>query len=223
MKAEGELPKTLPEAIKYFANSEVALQFAASMRWPHGVNCPRCGSAKVSFTAKRRVWTCEECPGRRQFSVKVGTIMEDSPIGLDKWLVGMWLVGSAKNGISSYALHRALGITQKSAWFLGHRIRLALRSGTLEKLSGEIGAEETYIGGLARNKKRERGTGGVRKATVIGILQRGRSVKAEHIPDAPQATAPSDIRQHVAAVPHVLTDAFQSNTGLNDKHIHQAN
>jgi transposase-like protein len=145
MKTKNELPKTLPEAITYFSNPDVALQFVVSMRWPNGVRCPRCGSAKVSFTAKRRVWTCEECPGRRQFSVKVGTVMEDSPIGLDKWLVGMWLVASAKNGISSHEIHRALGITQKSAWFMGHRIRLALQSGTMEKLSGEVEADATNI------------------------------------------------------------------------------
>jgi transposase-like protein len=170
MKVTNEFPKTLHEAVKHFSDPDTALQFMVSIRWPHGVKCPRCGTEKVSFTAKRRVWTCECCPNRRQFSIKVGTIMEDSPIPLDKWLIGMWLVISAKNGISSHELHRALGITQKSAWFLGHRVRLALQNGTFEKLSGEIEADESYIGGKVRNmhadkkRKRGRGTGGVGKA-----------------------------------------------------------
>ena len=122
----------------------MALRFVVSMRWPNGVQCPRCGSRKVSFTAKRRVWTCEDRPHRRQFSVKIATIMEDSPIGLDKWLVVIWLIASAKNGISSYEIHRALGITQKSAWFLGRRIRFALSSDSIGKLSGVGEADETY-------------------------------------------------------------------------------
>src|SRR5208283_764839 len=108
---ENELPKTLKEATKYFADPGTALKFAVAMRWPDGVKCPRCGSVHVSFTAKRSVWTCEDCPNRCQFSFKVGTFMEDSPISLDKWLIGIWLVASAKNGISSHELHRALGIT----------------------------------------------------------------------------------------------------------------
>src|SRR5437870_1350453 len=106
MNEETKFPKTLINAITYFADDDIAHNFVASMRWPNGkVICPRCASARVSFTAKRRVWTCEDCPKRRQFSVKVGTIMEDSPIPLNKWLAGMWLIMSAKNGISSYELH----------------------------------------------------------------------------------------------------------------------
>ena len=124
MKHEKQFPKTLVDAIRYFADPQIAHDFVVSMRWPKGVKCPRCGSRHVSFTANRRVWTCNgKCPKRRQFSVKVGTIMEDSPIGIDKWLVAMWLILSAKNGISSYELHRTLGVTQKTAWFLNHRIR----------------------------------------------------------------------------------------------------
>ena len=152
MKDETEFPETLFEAMKYFANPDVALNFVALMRWPDGVvKCPRCDSAHVSLSVKRRVWTCEDCPKRRQFSIKVGTIMEDSPIGLDKWICGMWLIMGAKNGISSYELHRALGITQKSAWFLGHRIRFALQNGSIEKMSGHCEADEIFIGGKARN------------------------------------------------------------------------
>ena len=152
MKEENELPETLFEAVNYFGNADVAHEFMVNMRWPDGaVKCPRCESARVSFSSKRRVWTCEDCPKRRQFTVKVGTIMEDSPIALGKWIVGMWLISSAKNGISSYELHRALGITQKSAWFLGHRIRYALQNGSLDKMSGHVEADETFIGAKARN------------------------------------------------------------------------
>src|SRR5580700_3239955 len=131
MKTENEFPKTLKEATEYFSDPDAALKFAVELRWPNGVKCPRCGSTHVSFTAKRRVWTCEDCPDRDQFSVKVGTIMEGSHLPLDKWLVAFWLMSSAKNGISSYEVHRALGITQKTAWFLEHRIRLALQAGTV--------------------------------------------------------------------------------------------
>jgi transposase-like protein len=233
MKENNEFPKTLKEATEYFSDADSALKFAVAMRWPSGVKCPRCGSVHVSFTAKRRVWTCEDCPNRRQFSFKVGTIMEDSPISLDKWLIGMWLVASAKNGISSYELSRALGITQKSAWHLGHRIRLALQDGTIEKLSGEIEADETYIGGKVRNmhveqkRKRGRGTGGVGKAIVMGLLERRSKVKAstvkmKHVPNARRGTVQYEVRQNVAAGSHVFTDALPSYNGLNQDYVHQA-
>jgi transposase-like protein len=233
MKDENEIPKTLQEAIIYFSNPDTALDFAVSIRWPNGVKCPRCGSSHVSFTAKRRVWTCEDCPKRQQFSVKVGTIMEDSPIKLDKWLTAIWLISSAKNGISSYELHRALGITQKSAWFLGHRIRLALQSGTMEKMSGHVEADETYIGGKARlmnnkqKRKRGRGTGGVGKAIVMGLLQRGgkgktSTVKVKHVPNAKRATVQGEVREYVLKGSHVFTDALRSYNGLERDYIHKA-
>ena len=235
MTTETEFPKTLQAAIKHFADPDVALKFMATIRWPNGVKCPRCGSEKVSFTAKRRVWTCECCPNRRQFSIKVGTIMEDSPIPLDKWLVGMWLVISAKNGISSYELHRTLGITQKSAWFLGHRVRLALQSGSFEKMSGEIESDETYIGGKARSmnaKQRGRaagriGTGGMGKAIVMGLLERGKTdksskVKVKHVPNAKRHTVQGEIRQHVTAGSQVFTDALRSYNGLGADYVHEA-
>jgi transposase-like protein len=168
-----EFPKTLQQATVYFSDQDRALDFLVGMRWPNGVKCPHCESSKVSFTAKRGVWTCSECPNRRQFSFKVGTIMEDSPISLDKWLVGMWLITSAKNGISSYELHRALGVTQKSAWFLSHRIRLALQNGTIVKMRGTVDVDETFIGGKARNmhkgKRKAKGTGPVAMNAVRGF------------------------------------------------------
>ena len=230
---ENELPKTLKAAIEYFANPDTAIEFATSMRWPDGVKCPRCGSTRVSFTKNRRVWTCEDCPDRRQFSFKVGTIMEDSPIPLGTWLVAIWFIASAKNGISSYEISRHLGVTQKSAWFMGHRIRMALQSGTIEKFSGTCEADETYIGGLARNmhvaqnKRRGRGTGGVGKAIVMGLLERASKaktsrVKLKHVPNARRQTVQSEVRQHVTAGSHVFTDALQSYSGLNSDYVHQA-
>src|SRR6185295_3802319 len=119
--ADEGFPKTLIEAVRYFSDPVVCREFVAAMRWPDGVTCPRegCGSDKVSFYSNRGVWRCAGC--RKQFSVKVGTIFEDSPIGLDKWLPAVWMLTSAKQGVSSYQMARALGITQKSAWFLDHR------------------------------------------------------------------------------------------------------
>ena len=140
------------------------------------MTCPRCGSRNVLFLEKYNRWHCREKHKAPQFTLKTGTIMEDSPLGLDKWLTDMWQIVNCKNGVSSYEIHRALGITQKSAWFLDHRIRLALTMGTFNKLSGQVEAAETFIGGKARNmhasKKRERftGTGEKDKAAVLGIL-----------------------------------------------------
>jgi transposase-like protein len=172
-------PKTLQEAILYFADPVNCREYLVARRWPKGVSCPRCGSTDVLFLEKYNRWHCRAKHEAPQFTLKTGTIMEDSPIGLDKWLTAMWQVVNCKNGISSYEIHRALGITQKTAWFLDHRIRLALTNGSFEKLSGEIEADETYIGGKARNMhkgKRARkitGTGYKDKAAVMGILERG--------------------------------------------------
>ncbi len=139
-------PVTLQQAVVYFADPDNALTFMMSLRWPTGViNCPRCQSDKNTFISTRRTWQCKDC--KKTFTVKLGTVMEDSPISLDKWLCAMWMIGAAKNGISSYEIHRSLGITQKSAWFLMHRIRLAMQAGSIEKMSGQIEADETFIGG----------------------------------------------------------------------------
>lgn len=146
------------------------------MRWPDGVTCPRCGCSEVSFITTRRIWKCKGC--RRQFSIKVGTIFEDSPLSLDKWLAAMWLIMGAKNGISSHEVGRALGVTQKTAWFLMHRIRLAMETKTFERLSGEVEADETYVGGLAKNMHRDKlaakitGSGMIDKAPVVGAFER---------------------------------------------------
>jgi transposase-like protein len=170
-------PETLHDAIKYFANEDHALDFVKSIRWPDGiVKCPTCGSANVSFLTTRRIWKCKSKHEKQQFSVKVGTVLEDSPIGLDKWLCAFWLIANAKNGISSYELHRSIGVTQKTAWFMLHRIRLAMQNESTEQFSGRVEADETFIDGLARNmhadKKQHVKPGTVGKVAVMGLLER---------------------------------------------------
>jgi transposase-like protein len=139
------LPTNLLEAIRYFSDLDVCTEFVAGLRWPKGPVCPKCGAVEHSYLTTRRLWKCKAC--KKQFSVKVGTVFEDSPLGLDKWLPAVWLAANSKNGISSHELGRALGTTQKSAWFMLHRIRLAMKTGTFEKFSGEVEGDETYVGG----------------------------------------------------------------------------
>src|SRR5205809_5038938 len=141
-------PATLLDAIKYFADPDTCLRVVADLRWPNGIACPRCHATELHFIKTRRLWECKGC--HKQFSVKVGTIFEDSPIGLDKWLCAIWMIVNAKNGVSSYEIHRSLGVTQKTAWFMMHRIRLALQRKSLDKLKHEVEADETYIGGKSR-------------------------------------------------------------------------
>src|SRR5215207_5212319 len=129
-------PKTLSEAIRYFADADTSFAFVVQLRWPSGVSCPKCGTDKPSFLSTRRIWKCKGC--KQQFSVKVGTIFEDSPLGLDKWLPALWLLANAKNGISSYELARSIGVTQKTAWFMLGRIRLGMQTKSFTKLSGTV-------------------------------------------------------------------------------------
>ena len=150
-------PKSLQEAILYFSNPDNCVDYLAVRRWPKGVNCPTCGSGKVTFNPNRRLWQCSSHHAKRQFSVKVGTIMEDSAVSLDKWLTAMWLVTNCKNGISSYEVARDLEVTQKTAWFMLHRIRLAMQDeffgSKLGGNGGEVEVDETFIGGKARNMR----------------------------------------------------------------------
>jgi hypothetical protein len=143
-------PQTLIEAIRYFADPDVTLRTMVELRWPNGICCPMCGRTDVRFIATRRLWECKEKHPRRQFSAKVGTIFEDSPIDLGKWFAAIWMVANCKNGISSYEMHRALGVTQKTAWFMDHRIRLAMQTGTFLKMGGEVEADETFMVGSLR-------------------------------------------------------------------------
>jgi len=215
-------PQTLQDAIVYFSNPDNCLNYLAAKRWPNGVTCPTCGSKEVIFLANQRRWKCRGKHDRPQFSVKVGTVMEDSPIGLDKWLTAMWQVVNCKNGISSYEVHRAIGITQKSAWFLDHRIRYALGLGPGNKFSGQIEADETFIGGKARNMhkaKRERvitGTGGQDKTAVMGILERGGKVRTKVVDNTKKKMLQAEIREHVLAGSALFTDALKSYDGLSE-------
>ena len=229
MKNEIEFPQTLAQAIKYFADADKAINFMASVRWPDGrVKCPVCKTEDVGFLATRRIWKCRECA--KQFSVKVGTIFEDSALGFDKWLPAFWMIVNAKNGISSCELSRALGVTQKTAWFMLHRIRLAIQNGDFSKLSGEVEADETYIGGKARSmnaKQRgrigsEMGTGGLGKQIVMGLLERKGKVKVKHIANSKRHTVQGEIRQHVEKGSQVFTDTLRSYNGLSADYVHEA-
>src|SRR4051794_1327764 len=143
------LPTNLLEAIQYFSDLDVATDYVAKLRWPDGPVCPRCGSTEYFYLTTRHLWKCKGC--KKQYSVKLGTIFEDSALGLNKWLPAIWLIANSKNGISSHELGRSLGVTQKSAWFMLHRIRLAMQTGTFNKLGGTVEVDESYIGGSARN------------------------------------------------------------------------
>src|ERR1700681_3418924 len=185
-----ETPDSLQEAIVWFREFENCRRFMMHLRWPDDkVLCPRCGSDHVFYIQKERVWKCYGKHDHAKFSLKTGTVMEDSPISLDKWLAALWLLVNCNNGISSCEVARDLGITQKSAWFLDHRIRMSLHSGTIEKASGHVEAYETFIGGKARNmhiaerKRRITGTGGKDKTPVLGIVERGGKVRTIVIPN----------------------------------------
>ena len=167
-------PRTLQDAIRYFSDEQRCIDALVAIRWPDGVTCPPCGSDQVHYLATQRRWQCKTKHARRQFSIKVGTVMADSPLPLAKWLPALWLLANCKNGISSYELHRALGVTQKTAWFMLHRIRYALQQEPSAPLGGEVEADETFIGGQARfmhksvKARKITGTGGAGKTAVMG-------------------------------------------------------
>ena len=223
---EQKEPETLQEAVLYFADPNNCRKYLAAHRWPDGVTCPRCGSENVLFQPKYNRWQCGSKHDLRQFTAKTGTIFEDSPLGLDKWLVAMWQVVNCKNGISSYEIHRAIGVTQKTAWFMDHRIRLAVGMATSEKLSGECEADETFIGGKARNmhlSKRERritGRGGKDKTAVLGILERGGRIRTKVVPSTRKKALQAEVRAHVEAGSALYTDALKSYDGLAQEYAH---
>jgi len=232
--ATEKTPQTLIEAVRFFANPDVCLAAAIELRWGGGpITCPTCGSTDVRFISTRRIWRCSQQHDRRQFSIKIGTIMEDSPIPLDKWMVAIWLLANAKNGISSYELHRAIGVTQKTAWFLLHRIRLAMQADGLEKIDGEVEIDETYIGGKARNmhkSKRDR-IGLTQKASmlgkvaVMGVLDRGgkhghSTVRLQVVKGRKRSDFLPVINKHVTAGATIHTDSHLSYQGLAAEYIH---
>jgi transposase-like protein len=222
-----QVPESLMEAIEQFADPGKALAFAAAMRWPEGVVCPYCGSGDdLSFLKTRRIWKCLGC--RKQFSVKVGTIFEDSPIPLNKWLCAMWMLASCKNGVSSCEIARDLRVTQKTAWFMFHRLRLCMRAGSFDrKLAGTIEADESFIGGAARNMHREAhdrkitGRGPSGKAIVMALVERHGEVRTAVMPSRKKGPLQSFVKGHVAPGSEVFTDELKSYNGLNTEYAHK--
>lgn len=219
----GKAPATLQQAIIHYADPENCREFMTELRWPDGkVICPTCGSANVKYLPNARVFKCYEKHPRQKFSLKVGTIFEDSPIGLEKWLPAMWFVVNCKNGISSYEVHRALGVTQKTAWFMLHRIRLALQDEDGGMLCGEVEVDETFIGGKARNmhphKRKEKihGRGPGDKAIVFGMVERGGKVRATSVDTRKKGELQEQIRQSVEAGAAIFSDELKSYDGLSE-------
>lgn len=236
------IPKTLQDAIQFFSDEQVCIDTVSQMRWPLGKpECPSCGHADHYYLATQRRWKCKEC--WKQFSVKVGTIFEDSPLSLTKWLPALWMIVNCKNGISSYELGKALGVSQKSAWFMLHRLRTALRDGSILKMGGEgssVEVDETYIGGKVKNMHKRRklemiqarnampdwkATANSRyygKTAVHGILDReSRKVRASVVPNVRRSTLQAAILDNVAHGSKLFTDDAVSYQKMDDKYVHE--
>jgi transposase-like protein len=207
-------PKTLQQAIAYFADPDRCFEFLKKRIFPDGPVCPKCESKEIRFIATRRLWECKSAHPKRQFSIKVGTIFEESPIPLDKWLTAIWMIANCKNGVSSYEIHRAIGVTQKSAWFMLHRIRVAFRTGNFGKLGGEgseVEVDETgQLGGP---------TG---KAVVMGMLDRNaRQVRAQVVPDVSRLTLQNAVLNNVEHGTNVYTDQAPAYKRLDQTYVHE--
>ncbi|HUO32107.1 MAG TPA: IS1595 family transposase [Bryobacteraceae bacterium] len=224
--ASANEPRTLQEAVIYFADLKNCVAYMVARRWPDGVICPTCGSSKVKYQEKHARWQCSAKHPKRQFTAKVGTIFEDSPIGLDKWLTAVWMITNCKNGVSSWEMHRTLGVTQKTAWFMLHRIRLAMQSGAFKKLSGAVEADETFVGGKVANmhldkqtrarmgKKRIGGYEG--KTAVMGLLERHGEARVKVIPNTRKHSVRAHIFENVKRGSTIYSDALKSYQHLED-------
>lgn len=227
------LPTNLLSAIRYFSDLDICTEFVATLRWPDGPVCPRCSGTEYSYLKTRRLWKCKAC--KKQYSVKLGTVFEDSPLGLDKWLPAVWLIANSKNGISSHELGRALGVQQKSAWFMLHRIRLAMQTGTFEKFDGTVEIDETMIGGKARfmhkKVKAQKITHGPdakdNKTIVFGGLQRTTEdsisqVTAGVVPNRSKRVLQGAVGEIVEPGSVVMTDEWKAyQTGLEADYTHE--
>ncbi len=228
-------PNTLQQAILYFADADNCIRYMVDHRWPNGVFCPTCGREDVTWLANQKKWQCKSAHTKRQFTAKVGTVFEDSPLGLDKWLPAAWMICNAKNGISSYEIQRALGVTQKTAWFMLQRIRLAMKNGSLLKLGGSDGGpvevDETFIGGKPQKMHRERrlkmqtaerGSLGT-KAVVMGMLDRdSRQVRAMVVPNVKRDTLQNAILKGIEKGTAVYTDGAVGYYGLHlEQYVHE--
>lgn len=219
-------PKTLQTAIQHFSDEQVCIDTIAALRWPQGVTCPACGHKEHYYLKTQKRWKCKDC--NRQFSVKLGTIFEDSPLGLDKWLLAMWMIANCKNGVSSYEIHRAIGVTQKSAWFMLHRIRLAMQNGSLMKLGGSgtpVQVDETFIGGKARNMHKSKRARMDKmsfgnKTIVAGFLDGG-TVKTQVIANRSVTTLHAAVKEHVETGAKLHTDDFYGYWGLYKDFTHE--
>jgi transposase-like protein len=220
-------PKTLIEAVRYFADPKVCFEHMLQAKWPlSNPVCPKCGGEKVGVIRTRSMLQCKTPECRKQFSVKVDTIFEDSPLGLDKWFVAIWCIANAKNGISSYEIARALGVTQKTAWFMMHRVRMAMKVRSFRKLAGEVEVDETFIGGKSANmhkdkrEKKIRGRGSVGKAIVQGLLERGGEIRTKMVASIDDNTLTTNVRANVKFGAKVYSDALPSYYGLSLNYFH---
>jgi transposase-like protein len=226
-------PKTLVEAVRIFANADNCREYLVARRWPDGVTCPTCGSKGVYFDRTLNGWKCKTKHPRQKFTLKTGTIFEDSPIGFDKWLPVVWMITNCKNGVSSWEIHRAIGVTQKTAWFMLQRVRLAMQDEDGGKLGGEVEADETYIGAKARNmhksKQRRLGIQQGRslngKVAVMGLLERhgdkGHSrMKTKVLTSLRRWEVQGTVRDHVEPGSTMNTDAYSSYVGLDRDYVH---
>lgn len=234
MKAETDFPETLQEAIRYFADKARAFAYITKVRWPDGkVACPRCGSQDVSFISTRHLWTCKACKVKKQFTPRIGTVLEDSAIPYDKWICAFWMVANCKNGISSYEVGRSLGVTQRTGWFMLQRIRLALQNGTIVKLSGSVEVDESFIGANSRKmnnkqkaKRKHKGTGPWNLTPVQGLLERGKGGKAsrvilKQVPDNKKRTLEPNVREYILKGSEVHTDEHRGYEDIDDEYTHQ--
>lgn len=225
-------PQTLLESVRHFSDLDLCNEHMIAVKWPEGkIVCPKCGGENIGRITSRRKLQCKAATCRKQFSAKVGTIFEDSPLGLDKWFVCVWLIANAKNGISSHEVGRALGVTQATAWFMLHRVRMAMRTGSFRKLGGTVESDETYVGGKSINMhaaKRAKvilGRGGVGKAIVHGMLERGGAenpsqVRASVVVDVEATTLLPNVLANVEEGATIYTDAHLAYAGLVRRWIH---
>lgn len=214
-------PANLLEALTKFNDKRFALDYFVSLRWPDGVECVHCNSKRVTFLDSRSIWKCKDC--RKQFSAKVGTIFEDSPISLGKWLSAIWLTANAKNGVSSCEVARSLGVTQKTAWFMVHRIREAMQTGSFRKLSGIVEADETFVGGRFDKRRHSgvrHGTGADHKTPVFGVVERGGNVVAHSLPSIHASVIREAIQATVEPGANVYTDGFSAYRKLGESYKH---
>ena len=230
-----ETPKTLQRAIQHFSDEQVCIDAVAKMRWPNGPECPACQHKEHWYLAAQKRWKCKEC--HKQFTVKLGTIFEDSPIPLQKWLPALWMLVNCRNGISSYEIHRDLGVSQKAGWFMLQRLRLALRDGSIEKMGGgensEVEIDEAFIGGKVSNmhsRKRNRmvresgnsNVGSLNKIVVMGFLDReARKIRTQIVPNTSRVTLQAQVLKHVAEDSNVYTDEAPGYNKLRENFVHE--